>query len=85
MDKDSIGSLKKMGDDVMKAHKQCGAEISATKKFREEVSEEIAQGISKFGENSRYEDVVMFEYLKFINDICSERARTSHQSSRGVR
>ena len=51
MDKDSVGALKKMGEDVMKAHKQCGAEISATKKLREEISEEITQGISKFGEN----------------------------------
>jgi hypothetical protein len=52
IDKDSVGALKKMGEDVMKAHKQCGAEISATKKLREEISEEIAQGISRFGEDS---------------------------------
>jgi hypothetical protein len=87
MDKDSMGALKKMGDDVMKTHKQCAAEISATKKLREEVSEEIASGISKFGEyllKHRYFVLSDCKYWKITNDICSERAWTSHQSSRGV-
>lgn len=51
IDKESLATLKKMNDEVMKTHKQCGAEISAAKKLREEISEEITQGISRFGED----------------------------------
>jgi Glu-tRNA(Gln) amidotransferase subunit E-like FAD-binding protein len=47
IDKDSF---KKMTEDVLKNHKQCAAEISATKKLGGEISEEISQGVAKLGE-----------------------------------
>ena len=43
-------NFKKMAEEVMKAHKQCTADIISAKKFGEEISEEIAQGTSKLGE-----------------------------------
>jgi hypothetical protein len=65
MDKDSVGALKKMGEDVMKAHKQCGAEISATKKLREEISEEIAQGVSRFGKKTSRNTTTIISCRKY--------------------
>jgi hypothetical protein len=77
-DKDGLGVLKKMGEDVMKAHKQCAAEISATKKLREDASEEIAQGISRFG----ILITLIFSSFQNLNAqiiiFCSERAWTSY-------
>jgi seryl-tRNA synthetase len=50
MDKESINTIKKMSEDVFKAHKQCSADLVGVKKAREEISEELEQGISKFGQ-----------------------------------
>ena len=45
-------SLKKMSEEVSKMHKLCASELVATKKFGEEVCEEITQSSTKLGDQS---------------------------------